>query len=229
MKSTLSCICPKCRNTLQVPLKSGRSRDTLTSCSCGGTCSARRLIEIQLLADIKDGKTEALEHMVTVFYDELYNRAYNVLRSSREPKEDAKDAVSEVITEVSCNGIGEINESLGSYLLGMIYYKAVNVYRSNSGYSKKKGHRVEYLEENHPAMSDESEGASSTENMIDVRTIMELIPPSYRIVLELQGAGYNENEIAEIIHRKTGTVKSRLNRARNMIKQLTQQERKRFQ
>lgn len=63
--------------------------------------------------------------------------------------------------------------------------------------------------------------AADTEcGMIDLRKTIKELPEKYRSVIELVAAGYSEKEIAEELNIKTGTVKSRASRGRELLKRM---------
>ena len=70
-----------------------------------------------------------------------------------------------------------------------------------------------------------SDNPSSSELVKNLRKALNALHPRYRVPIVLKDIeGFSQEEIAEILHRPVGTIKARISRGRNYLKQQLEKE-----
>ncbi|MBP2073230.1 RNA polymerase sigma factor [Thermoanaerobacterium butyriciformans] len=165
--------------------------------------------EKQLLLKAQEGDIESFENVISNYQNYIYNVIYRLV----DVKEDALDLTQETLIKAYIN----LKKFKGnSEFKTWLYRIAVNV--SHDFIRKKKGVE-EHLEE----ISD----FRTPENIFDDKVTRKIIidelnklKREYKTVLILRDIeGLTYNEIAEITNTNIGTVKSRISRARNILKE----------
>lgn len=136
--------------------------------------------------------------------DLMYRLAYGILHNET----DAEDAISESVLKAweNIDNIHNVSR-LKNWLLSIVVNESKNMYKKI-----KREVAVERIFEYLDATEVKNENS-------DILYILESLKMEQRIVIIMHY--FNEmsvKEIAEVLHISTGTVKSRLNRARNNLK-----------
>jgi RNA polymerase sigma-70 factor (ECF subfamily) len=186
--------------------------------------SVSRAEEQALIARCKDGDINAFDELVRCFQKRVYNFAYGIAGNY----DDANDVAQEAFVRVF-NSIGTFRGDAN--FTTWIYRIVTNVYLDER--KKAKSHRHvsldEYIDLDENSVSrqieDESplpdEVAENKERNQIVRTAINSLPDYQRIIMTLYHLhDRSYEEIAEILHLPIGTVKSRLNRARQALKEI---------
>jgi RNA polymerase sigma-70 factor (ECF subfamily) len=179
-----------------------------------------------LVERAKRGDTEAFEQLTSQYYRKVYNFAY---RSTGNP-EDASDIAQEALLRAFLS-LPEFrgDSSFQTWLMRITQNACLDELR------KRKRRKVTSLDE--PLEMDDGEmdrqwavadAAESPEQALerleDQRAIQESInrlDEEYRVVVVMRDIlGYSYQEIADALGINLGTVKSRLNRARNALKEM---------
>jgi RNA polymerase sigma-70 factor (ECF subfamily) len=177
-----------------------------------------------LLKRSQQGDVAAFEQLIAKHQTLAYNVAYRILGN----EEDAKDATQEALIKVFRN----INKFKGDASFGTWLYRIV--VNSCNDYIRKHRKVVTYSIDNEietdegtmkKELADESPGpelAYETKDMQKiVQTALGKLPEANRIVVVLRDIqGFSYDEIAQMIEVPVGTVKSRINRGRDMLKNL---------
>lgn len=176
---------------------------------------------------LQSGSEEAFDWLIAEYTPSVYRLAYRILND----RCDASDAVQDVFLKVF-RSIGEFHG--GSTLKTWIFRITVNTASNqNRWWRRHKKHEfsLEEQEEEFEAGDRESmfvpadQGPNPYESLLSrekqeiVHEAMERLPAYARTILvlrEMEGLSYDE--IGEILHLATGTVKSRIARAREALK-----------
>ena len=177
------------------------------------------------IAQLQAGSEEAFDRLVTKFAPSLYRLAYRLLNDPA----DAADVVQEVFLKVF-RSIGQF-EGNGS-LKGWLYRITVNTAANQNRWWRRHREQERSLD------APETEGGNlkefladdrvqtpfqsllSRENQELVQNALERLTESSRTILvlrEMEDLSYEE--VADILHISLGTVKSRLARARQALKE----------
>lgn len=188
------------------------------------------MTENDLIKKCKKGSREAFNILISKYQVQVINIAYNMLSN----REDAYDAAQEVFLRVYRN-IESFKEQ--SSFTTWLYRITANVC-SDILRKRQKGSNIislnQFTEDNDEAdIKDDSasveENIELSEKQAAVRKAISELKEEYRIVItlcDIQGMSYDE--ISEIIKVPTGTVKSRINRARNALKKNLMKKRELF-
>ncbi|MHB9023976.1 MAG: RNA polymerase sigma factor [Armatimonadota bacterium] len=189
-------------------------------------------LEDDLVRRVRCGDGEAFGRLVELCSPRVYNLAYRLIGN----QDDAQDIAQEAFVRIFQSLPGFKGESAFSTWL----YRIV----TNLCYDelKRRRRRPPTISEYEREASDDSSStleAVSGENTEDralrderqhaVRQAIAQLPEQYRMILvlyDLQGFSYDE--ISGILKTNLGTVKSRLNRARNLLRQKLSDQRELF-
>ena len=160
------------------------------------------------------GNTPDWADVVAKYADVIYTMAYRLTGDD----EDARDLAQDVLIRLH-RGLARYRE--GNFE-GWLYRTTVNAFRDRL--RKRKRLREELLPDEPPGMTTEGivEEAVASQELHDIvqRALIRL-PPEYReavVLRDLEGRSYEE--IAEILQVPSGTVRSRIHRGREALRQL---------
>jgi RNA polymerase sigma-70 factor (ECF subfamily) len=157
--------------------------------------------EVLLVRRAQLGSTAAFDELVVRRSTALYR--YLIVRLRNEP--DARDALQETLT-AAWQGLPRLREpeKFWPWLVGIAVHKAGDSGRTRRAF----GGARESVE--HPHGHD----------ALETREAIAALPPHLRDVLVLRYAlGFSEQEVAEMLGVRVGTVKSRSARARTALKE----------
>jgi RNA polymerase sigma-70 factor (ECF subfamily) len=186
--------------------------------------------EIKLVQRCLAGDEEALEEFVSHFQKPLFNLAYRLCGN----RDDAEDIAQESLVRALENlKLFKGESSLYTWL----YRITVNIFYD---YTRKKRElsydQLRYREEENESEVD-FPSEETVEGEMEKRNIQEIVqmeiaklPSYYRTVLVLYDIeGFSYEEICAMLQKPLGTVKSRLNRARQLLKQKLEKYRELFE
>ncbi|WP_066889987.1 RNA polymerase sigma factor [Clostridium nigeriense] len=166
------------------------------------------------------GDKEAFIKLIEKYTQDMYKVAKSRLNS----EEDIGDAIQETILSAYKNICVLKNTSyFKTWLIRILINKCNDIITNN----KKVVYVEEYYEGsiNNEILEDED----NFENNIAFREILKNLSESYRTVVVLYYVnGFNTREISEILNEKEGTIKSRLSRAREKLKNFYLDDNKNF-
>jgi RNA polymerase sigma-70 factor (ECF subfamily) len=188
--------------------------------------------EIALIRRVQQGDGVAFDRLVELHAPRVYNLAYRMLGNA----EDAQDVAQEAFLRI----YDALPRFRGEASFTTWMYRIVtNVCHDELSRRRRRPLAMTELE------SDAGEGAAPDELLTSGEsaedTVMQqerrralhraiaALPPPFRAVLvlyDLQGFSYDE--IAEMLRVNIGTVKSRLNRARNILREKIREDRELF-
>ena len=188
--------------------------------------------EIALIRRIQQGDQHAFDRLVELYSTRVYNLAYRMLGNAEDAHDVAQDAFLRVYDALP-RFRGDATFSTWLYRI------VVNVCHDELGRRKRRPLTVTDLEpegEDAPACTEFTTTGETAEDAVlqqerhrALHAAIAELPLPFRSVLvlyDLQGFSYDE--IAEILRVNLGTVKSRLNRARNMLREKIRAERELF-
>lgn len=180
--------------------------------------------EKQLIKKCKEGDISSFELLIESYQQKVYNIALRMLGS----QEDASDVAQEVFIKIY-KSISNFKEE--SSLSTWIYRIATNVCLDELR-KRKKAKFVSIdtpvqLEDGEVSMQMEDQGLQPDELVTqkelkeEVQKAISSLKDDHKIVIILRDInGYSYEEIADILGCTLGTVKSRINRARNSLKDI---------
>ncbi|MBK5291904.1 MAG: sigma-70 family RNA polymerase sigma factor [Acidobacteriia bacterium] len=180
-----------------------------------------------LVEGLRSGEEQAYETLIARFEQPIYNLVVRLLGDSS----DASDVVQEVFLKVF-RSIGNFRGQ--SSLKTWVYRIAVNeTHNYRRWFGRRRGHEVGLEDEQFEGMTLEQllpdPGRSPFEATLDheTRTRIEQalarIKPAFRSAVVLRDVeGLTYEEIAEVLHISLGTVKSRILRGREALREQLQ-------
>ncbi len=169
------------------------------------------LFEEKIIQECKKGKKEAFDVLIKKYADKVYNIVLPMIQN----KEDAKDVSQDVFIKVYKN----ISAFQGSSSIGTwIYSIAVNT--SKDHLRKKVSIKELPLNESEISeSSDPQDALESKEAHLMVTEALSLLQENEKEILVLKDImGFTYEEISGILEINIGTVKSRLSRARCVLR-----------
>lgn len=156
--------------------------------------------------------SNAFESLILKYEGKIYNMCYYLLKN----REDASDASQEVCIKI----YKSINKFKGDSKFSTWIYRIT--YNTCLDYIKKRKDELSYEE----VLSTDSNIESKTEGIIEARElkfelkrcILKLNNDFKTVIILRDIEGLSYQEIAEVLNIEVGTVKSRINRAREAFK-----------
>ncbi len=171
------------------------------------------------------GKREAFDLLVEKYYKKIYNLAYRFVGD----REEANDLAQEIFTAAYKNLKKFRGDAKFSTWLFQI---ASNRGKNKFKYLKRRGHfanrpQTEEEEERDPLKSGIPDHSTNPETLLAGKQIQRLVqkaiddldPDHKEIVVLRDIEGFSYEEIARILNLPEGTTKSRLHRARMVVKE----------
>jgi RNA polymerase sigma-70 factor (ECF subfamily) len=182
-----------------------------------------------LVEGLRAGEEKAYEELIDRFQQPVYSM---VCRMMSDPA-DAGDVVQEVFLKVF-RGIGSFRG--GSSLKTWVYRIAMNeAHNHRRWFQRRRGHEVGLDEDHRDGHTYEQliadNGRSPFQITMDHETrelieqALQKIKPVYRAALVLRDVeGLSYEEVAEVLEISLGTVKSRIVRGRELLRQLLSEQ-----
>ena len=178
----------------------------------------------ELLADIKDGDEAAFQEIVRRYRNPITNFVYRMLDDYERSVELAQETFIRVFTSASRY---QANYSFSTYIYRIATNLAISELRRRkrrkfvslfSPFTDDNGDAVELDPPDHNPLQDES--LINDERRKAVARAITSLPEKYRAAIVLRDVeGLSYDRIAEVLKLSEGTVKSRINRARNLLKE----------
>jgi RNA polymerase sigma-70 factor, ECF subfamily len=178
----------------------------------------------ELLADIKDGDEAAFQEIVRRYRNPITNFVYRMLDDYERSVELAQETFIRVFTSASRY---QANYSFSTYIYRIATNLAISELRRRkrrkfvslfSPFADDNGEAVELDPPDLNPLQDES--LIKDERRKAVAKAITSLPEKYRAAIVLRDVeGLSYDRIAEVLKLSEGTVKSRINRARNLLKE----------
>ena len=178
----------------------------------------------ELLADIKDGDEAAFQEIVRRYRNPITNFVYRMLDDYERSVELAQETFIRVFTSASRY---QANYSFSTYIYRIATNLAISELRRRkrrkfvslfSPFTDDNGDAVELDPPDLNPLQDES--LINDERRKAVARAITSLPEKYRAAIVLRDVeGLSYDRIAEVLKLSEGTVKSRINRARNLLKE----------
>ena len=171
--------------------------------------------ESDLMERFKEGDPSAFEAIVLRHQD----RIYTLCRYMLQDPEDARDAAQDVFLK-AYRGLKNFRPDASLYT--WIYRIAVTTCLDYIRKSRREAFRSEPLAEDLPSDEPFTEQLYESGEILDsIQQALQKLPEKLRaaiVLREIEALSYEE--IAEVLHTSTGTVKSRISRARERLRHL---------
>lgn len=168
--------------------------------------------EFELISRCKKNDENAFESLIKIYENKIYNLCYYILKN----KDDAFDASQETCLKI----YRFINKFKGDSKFSTWVYRVT--YNTCLDYIKKKRDELSYED----VFSTDTRAEGRIDGLIESkelkfeikRSIMKLNNDFRTVIILRDIEGLSYQEIADILGIEVGTVKSRINRAREALK-----------
>ncbi|HWR57185.1 MAG TPA: sigma-70 family RNA polymerase sigma factor [Negativicutes bacterium] len=168
-----------------------------------------------LIMRARDGDKQSFGRLVQQFQSRIFAIAYGIIGR----REDAEDITQETFIKAY--------KAIGNLQTGVAFYRWLVQIAVNTGINYKKSlttrQSVSFAEINEPLFQGESPEAyvERRESFARLQAMLSELSPEHRVVLvlrEIEGLAYDE--IADMLQIPLGTVKSRINHARDKLRRI---------
>lgn len=164
-----------------------------------------------LIKKAQKGEKEAFIQAINVYMGQLYKVAKSKLAS----ESDIGDAIQDTILS-AYKSIPNLKEPkyFNTWITRILINKCNNIISKNN--------KITYIEDYSQVNCSENMETRSEniEERLDFEKTLEVLNEDYRIVVVLYYVnGFTTKEISEVLNEKEGTIKSRLSRARQQLKE----------
>ena len=190
----------------------------------GGSQSIETANDHELLAAIRDGDEAAFQEIVRRYRNPITNFIYRMLDDYERSVELTQETFIRVYTSASRY---QANYSFSTYIYRIATNLAISELRRRkrrklvslfSPFTNDDGEAVEIDPPDANPLQDET--LIETERRKAVARAIKSLPEKYRAAIVLRDVeGLSYDRIAEVLSLSEGTVKSRINRARNLLKE----------
>src|ERR687884_786219 len=190
----------------------------------GGSRTIESASDHELLAAIRDGDEPAFQELVRRYRNPITNFIYRMLDDYERSVELAQETFIRVYTSASRY---QANYSFSTYIYRIASNLAISELRRRkrrkfvslfSPFTNEDGEAVEMDPPDETPLQDET--LIRDERRKAVARAISSLPEKYRAAIVLRDVeGLSYDRIAEVLNLSEGTVKSRINRARNLLKE----------
>ncbi len=176
-----------------------------------------------LIEQIKNGHLDAFDQLVTRYEGRVYTIAYRYMGNYADASDLAQEAFIKIYRSL---GTFRGEASFLSWMYRLVTNVCLDELRRRG---RAKTVSIEELMENKKGLIMRREIANSRlpedavirrELQQEVQNVLNLLSDEHRVIVVMRDIqGYSYDEIAQLLHCSLGTVKSRLNRARHILKE----------
>jgi RNA polymerase sigma-70 factor (ECF subfamily) len=161
---------------------------------------------------LKRGETEGMDALVVAYQPRALRVAYQITRDSQAAEDVVADAFLAVFKQI---GSQDPDRPFQPWFLRIVVNRAIYITRRHSRFQRVLGLLTRSTE-----ASDPVQVAETNEEMRAVISALDRLPVNERAALSLRYLeDLDERSIAEILGCPIGTVKTRLHRGRNHLRQ----------
>lgn len=190
----------------------------------GGSRSIEAASDHELLEAIRDGDEAAFQEIVRRYRNPITNFVYRMIDDYERAVELAQETFIRIFTSASRY---QANYSFSTYIYRIASNLAISELRRRkrrklvslfSPFTNDDGEAIELDPPDASPLQDEA--LIQSERRKAVARAISSLPEKYRAAIVLRDVeGLSYDRIAEVLKLSEGTVKSRINRARNLLKE----------
>jgi RNA polymerase sigma-70 factor, ECF subfamily len=190
----------------------------------GSVKSVETASDHELLAAIREGDELAFQELVRRYRNPITNFVFRMIDDYERAVELSQETFIRIYTSASRY---EANYSFSTYIYRIATNLAISELRRRkrrkfvslfSPFTDDNGDPVEIDPQDEKPLQDET--LIDTERRTAVARAIKSLPEKYRAAIVLRDVeGFSYDRIAETLSLSEGTVKSRINRARNLLKE----------
>lgn len=173
------------------------------------------VIDVGLVASAKRGDKKAFEKLYTQIYKDLYRYAFYMLKNSQDAEDIVSDTICDVYRYISSL---KQDESFFSWTIKILSTKCKMKRKEYINAVEQYDESAENIISN--SLTNSHEFASSALTRCDLINVLNCLCDEDKEIIILSAVFcYNSKEIGEIINMNPNTVRSRLNRALEKVKE----------
>lgn len=190
----------------------------------GGSRAVEASSDHELIAGVRDGNEDAFQEIVRRYRNPITNFVYRMLDDYDRSVELAQETFIRVYTSASRY---QANHNFSTYIYRIASNLAISEIRQRkrrklvslfSPFTNEEGETIELDPPDNNSLQDES--LIEDERRRAVNRAIASLPQKYRAAIVLRDIEeMSYDRIAEVLSLSEGTVKSRINRARNLLKE----------
>ncbi|PYP82477.1 MAG: RNA polymerase subunit sigma-24 [Blastocatellia bacterium AA13] len=190
----------------------------------GGSRAVEASSDHELIAGVRDGNEDAFQEIVRRYRNPITNFVYRMLDDYDRSVELAQETFIRVYTSASRY---QANHNFSTYIYRIASNLAISEIRQRkrrklvslfSPFTNEEGDTIELDPPDHSSLQDES--LIQDERRRAVTRAIASLPQKYRAAIVLRDIEeMSYDRIAQVLSLSEGTVKSRINRARNLLKE----------
>ena len=177
--------------------------------------------ELDWVLRAREGDQQAFAELVHAFQRPIYNLCYRMLGSSGEAEDATQEAFLRAYTKLETY---DPNRKFSSWVLSIASHHCIDRLRKRRGDTVSMDELQSWRWLPDDGVEPEQQ-ALHDEGRHTVRTVLQRLPPQYRLVIVLrywQDLSYEE--IAQVTDSTQSAIKSRLHRARQMMAKMIKEE-----
>lgn len=197
----------------------------------GGVALSESTSESLLIRKSIQGNMAAFEELVSIYEKKVYTIAYRMMNNHEDASDVAQEAFIKIYQKLQ-SFKGESTFSTWLYrivtntCLDELRRRKTKVISINNPINSEYGEMEREIPDGGPTPEEIYE---STEITATVQRALTRLPEEYRIAIVLKDIrGHSYEEISKILSCSLGTVKSRLSRGRNLLKEILVKEEQTF-
>lgn len=157
----------------------------------------------------QSGDNEAFAQLVRKYSPDAYRTAFMVLRDRNEVEDVVQESFLTCYRKIRSF---RMESSFKTWLYRIVVNRCYDRLR-------KRNREIDALNKMSINLKNVSDDISGIESSLDLREVIKGLRPEHRLVLTLYyGMDFGVQKVADILGVPVGTVKSRLNSARNMVR-----------
>ncbi len=157
----------------------------------------------------QSGDNEAFAQLVRKYSPDAYRTAFMVLRDRNEVEDVVQESFLTCYRKIKSF---RMESSFKTWLYRIVVNRCYDRLR-------KRNREIDVLNKMSINLKNVSDDISGIESRLDLREVIKGLRPEHRLVLTLYyGMDFGVQKVADILGVPVGTVKSRLNSARNMVR-----------
>lgn len=157
----------------------------------------------------QSGDNEAFAQLVRKYSPDAYRTAFMVLRDRNEVEDVVQESFLTCYRKIRSF---RMESSFKTWLYRIVVNRCYDRLR-------KRNREIDALNKMSINLKNVSDDISGIESRLDLREVIKGLRPEHRLVLTLYyGMDFGVQKVADILGVPVGTVKSRLNSARNMVR-----------
>jgi RNA polymerase sigma-70 factor (ECF subfamily) len=178
----------------------------------GNVEAAFRNIHQDLIDGCREGDQKAQFQVYKLYYKAMYNTSLRIVNDTMEAEDVMQEAFLSAFEKINTYS-GTV--SFGAWLKRIVVNRSLDVLgRRKAIFEELNGHDV--IRDN---SIEDAEYREETETKVEeVKAAIERLPEGYRVILSLYLiAGYDHDEIAEMLNISSSTSRSQLSRAKQKL------------